>query len=127
MALTHSTAIRTAVADLVVDAIDEGSGNPNGQLILQTAGDAEVATIELANPAFGAAADGVAVAEPVTPDTSATGGTATKFKIVDRDGATVLSGTFGTTGADLIGTAAVVEPGDTVDINNGDLEYEAMP
>lgn len=128
MALTHSTAIRNAVADLVVDAIDAGSGNPNGQLILLTAGDVEVATIELGDPAFGAAALGIAIAASVTSeDSSATGGAAAKFKVVDKDGTTIFSGTFGTTGADLIGGSTVIAPGDVVDIEDGDLTYEAMP
>lgn len=127
MALTHSTAIRNGVANLVVDALDAGSGNPNGQLILQTAGDVEVATIDLGAPAFGNAASGIATANPVTADGSATGGTATKFKAVDRDGTTVFTGTFGTTGADLTGGSAIIAPGDVVDINDGELTYEAMP
>lgn len=127
MALTHRTSTRNAVCNLVVDEIDAGSANAAGQLVLLGAADAEVATVVMGNPAFGAASDGVAIAAPVTPDTSATGGTATKFEMQDRDEDAVFEGTFGTTGADLIGTGVVIEPGDTVDINDGDLSYECMP
>ncbi len=130
MALTHSAAIRNAVCNLVVDAIDAGSGA--GTLRLLTAGDVEVATLTFGDPAFGAAsagslADGVAQANPITPDASATGGTATKFDVRDSDGNEIFEGTFGTTGADLIGGSAVIGAADVVAIEDGDLTYEAMP
>ena len=59
---THLVAVRNDIANFVVDKLDAGSGNPNGQLIFCTGGSDEVATLELANPAFGAAAAGVAIA-----------------------------------------------------------------
>ena len=51
MAVTHPTAVRTAVADFVVDQLDEGT--PPGTLVFQTSGDVEVATLTFSNPAFG--------------------------------------------------------------------------
>lgn len=130
MALTHSAAIRNAVCNLVVDALDAGAGA--GYLELQDADGVEVATLGFGDPAFGAASagsldDGVAQANTMTPDSSATGGNATKFVMADSDDNVVIQGTFGTTGADLIGGSAVIGVGDVVAIEDGDLFYEAMP
>lgn len=71
MAVTHPTAVRNAIADLVVDGIDAGAAA--GTLEFQTAGSVEVATLTFSDPAFGAAAAGVATASAITSDSSATG------------------------------------------------------
>lgn len=68
MSLTHIAANRNALADLIVDLIDGDAGNPNGQLIFMTSGGAEVATLEMSNPAFGAAAVGIATAATISSD-----------------------------------------------------------
>jgi len=78
MAVTHPTLVRTGIADFVVDQIDEGT--PPGSLVFQTSGDVEVATLIFANPAYGAAAAGVATAGAITADSSATGGTIAKAR-----------------------------------------------
>jgi len=118
MAITHSTAQRNALADSVVDAIDGGSANPNGQLVIMTSGDVEVATLECANPAFGDAAGGVATANAISDDTNATGGEAALFKFVNRDGTEVFRGTVATSGADLNLSSTTIGASDTVSVSN---------
>lgn len=120
---THSLAVRNSIADHVVDLLDAGSTNPNGQLIFKTAASAEVATLELANPAFGAAVAGVATANTITDDTNATGGTVATCELVDRDGNAVILGTVGTTGTDIIVSSTTIPVGATITVTN--LTYTA--
>lgn len=116
MALTISDAARTAAADAIVDLVDAGTTDASGDLVLMTSGDVEVATLVLANPAFGAASAGVATATGITNDSSATGGTIAKFKVVDRDNTEIFNGSVGTTGsgADLTMASTIVGDGDIV-------------
>jgi hypothetical protein len=92
MALTHATDVRNAGADAKLNLIDQGSGNPNGQLVYMDSGDADVATAELSIPAFGAAANGVKTAGAIA-DTGNGTGTVALFKFVDRDGVEKFRGT----------------------------------
>jgi len=125
MAITHVTAIRNTVANAVVDAIDSGSADANGDLVFMTSGDVEVATLAMTNPAFGAAASGIATASAISDDTSATGGTVAKFKLQDRDNAEVLRGSVTATGngGDIELSSLTVGAGDTVSMSS--LTYEA--
>lgn len=121
MALVHVEAVRNAVAELVTDLLDGGS------LLFQTVADAEVALLGFDATAFGPAADGIVVANAITPDTSAAGGIAAKFRALDDADDEVFQGTVGTVGSDINGTSVTIAPGDTVSIEAGDLSYEAMP
>lgn len=123
MALTHSTAVRNTLADAVADAVDVGTTNPNGQLVIMTSGDVEVATLNMSNPAYGAAAAGAVTANAITDDTSATGGTAALFKVVNRDGTEIYRGTVSTSGADLNLSSTTIGAGDTVSVSS--LVYTA--
>lgn len=116
MAITHSTAARNAAADAVVDLIDAGATDANGDLVLiASAGPTDLATLAMSNPAFGAAASGVASANAISDDTNAAGGgDADSFEIRDLDNATVISGTVTATGG-----GGDIEL-DNVTINNGD-------
>ena len=93
MAIVHSTAIRTAIANLVVDAIDVGAGT-NGTLQLLDGAVVDV-TINLQEPAFGAAVAGVATAAGLPRSGVAAVGVAEldNFKIKDEDGTVILTGT----------------------------------
>lgn len=124
-AITHTTATRNTLADTVVDLIDVGTTNPQGQLVIMTSGDVEVATLNMSNPAFGAAAAGVATASAISDDTSATGGTAALFKLVDRDGTEIVRGTVTATGGggDIELSSVSIGAGDTVSISS--LTYTA--
>lgn len=120
MAITHSTTIRNAIADLVVDAIDAGGA---GTLEFQTSGDVEVATLTFSATAFGAASSGTATADTITSDTSATGGTVAKFVVKSGGDATIFSGAVATSGSDINLSSLSVGSGDTVSISS--LTYSA--
>lgn len=120
MAVTHVTSTRNTIADAVVDLIDAGGA---GTLEFQTSGDVEVATLTFSATAFGAASSGTATAASITDDTSATGGTVTKFVIKSGAGTTLLSGSAGTSGTDIILSSATIGSGDTVSCSS--LTYSA--
>lgn len=124
---TLSTAARNAACNAIVDLIDAGSADANGDLQFQTAGAAEVATLEFANPAFGAAATGVATANAITSDTDAAGGTTTQAVFRDRDNATVLTATVGTSGADINLSSTTVGASDTVSVSSLTVTVPASP
>lgn len=118
MALTLTTAARNAACNAIVDLIDGGTTDANGDIVIMTSGDVEVATLAMSNPAFGAAATGVATAAAISDDTSATGGTAALFKVQDRDNTEIFRGTVGTSGADLNLSSVTIGASDTVSISS---------
>lgn len=123
--VTHPTAVRDAIANLVVDSLDVGTTNTEGQLEFQTTGSVEVATTPLSNPSFGASSSGVATANAITDDGSATGGTTTKFEAQDRDELVkILGSVTGISGGGVIElTSTVVPVGGTVQMTS--LTYTA--
>jgi hypothetical protein len=123
MAVTHPTAVRTGIADHVVDQIDEGT--PPGTLVMQTSGDVEVATLTFANPAFGAAANSVASAGAIVSDTDATGGTIAKARFKNNAGTdkVICSVTATGGGGDIELSSVVVSAGQTVSLSS--LTYTA--
>lgn len=125
MAVTHPTAVRTAIADLVVDRIDAGAGA--GTLEFQTSGDTEVATLTFSDPAFGAAASAVATASAITSDTSATGGTIAKARAKDSTGTEVFACSVTATGGggDIQLSSVSVSAAQTVAVTS--LTYTACP
>lgn len=109
------TALRNILADAIDTEINTGAGTAT--LIFETSGDVEVATIDLQNPAFGAAAAGVITLAGVTlSDTSATGGTTVQASIEDRDGTKQLEMTVGTSATEIIISSTVVAATDQVDV-----------
>lgn len=119
MAVTLTTAARNAACNAIVDLIDGGTTDANGDLVIRTSGNVEVATLAFSNPAFGAAATGVATAGTISDDTSATGGTAANFIFQDRDNTEVLEGSAGDVGTeDLVLSSASVGTGDTVSVTS---------
>lgn len=120
MALTHVTAIRNSLADLVVDAIDVGTTDAAGDLIVQTSADAILCAIALANPAFGAASSGTATASTLPREGTATGaGTAAKFRVRNRDNSEVFQGTVTVSGGggDMELSSTSIAVNDVVRIN----------
>ena len=118
MAITHPATIRNLLADLVVDLIDQGSVNAAGLIEIQDSGDVEVSSLDFSNPAFGSASAGVATANTIADDLSATGGTAAKFEFQDRDRNEVLSGAVTVTGGggDLELSTVIIPVGGVVQI-----------
>ncbi len=123
MAITHLLALRTTLADLVVDAIDAGAGA--GYIEFQTSGDVEVATLLFTDPAFGAASAAVATASAINDDASATGGTIAKFQIKDSNALVVMSGsvTVVSGGGDIELSALIIDALSTVSMTS--LTYTA--
>jgi len=120
MVLTNiKTSIRTAQADAAVDSIDVGSGTAQGRLKIYTAAfGALLCTCNFSNPAFGAAASGVATASAISTGTAGASGTAAVGRVVDRDDATQWEFTVGTSGADLNLTNVTIATNDTVAISS---------
>jgi hypothetical protein len=123
MALTHSATAAKAMTDASVDLIDGGTTNPTGAVVFMASNDAEVATCNFSNPAYGAgtsAAPSVATADTITSDTDATGGTIAKFKHVDRDGTGHHFGSVTATdgGGDYEITSVAVAAGETVAVTS---------
>lgn len=124
MALTHSVTIRNALTDLVVDAIDGGSGDAAGDLVITNASGTELAVLLCSSPAFddagsaGGNSDGVATAESISPDTNASAGTAAIFLFRNKSNTEIFRGTVTATGGggDLELSSVSFGSGDTVSI-----------
>lgn len=123
MAVTHPALVRTGIADFVVDQIDEGT--PPGKLEMLTSGDVSVATLTFANPAFGAAAAGVATAGAIVSDTDADGGTVAKaeFRNAALTAKVLCSVTATGGGGDITLSSVVISAGQTVGLSS--LTYTA--
>ena len=130
MAITHTTTVRNALANLIDDQVNSGTTDANGDLVIMTSGDVEVATLALSNPAFGAASSGTITAASITDDTSATGGTAALFKFQNRDNTEVFRGSVGTSGATnlpmQVGTLAAGKGALLVDVNPNSNPFSEM-
>lgn len=135
MTLTLPTATRTAMCDTLVDRFDAGAGAGTIQIRSgsrpASANDAAtgtlLATVTLIDPAFGAASSGAAtVADPASVTAVATG-TATWWRGLDSNGATVCDGKVTATGGggDLTLATVAIESGFTVDITGGTITMPA--
>lgn len=111
------------MADAIADNCDLGTTNASARLVIMTSGDVEVATLEMSNPAFSMAVNGVITAAAITADTNATGGTAALFKITDRDNGEIYRGSVGTFGEDLNLSSLSIGVGDVVSVSS--LVYSA--
>ena len=119
MALVLETATRNALADALDDYVNSGSAP---ELVFETTGDVEVATIVLnATAAFGAASTGtITLADVPLSDTNSTGGTVAQFSIYINASQTgkVLEGTVSTSGADINLTSLVIAATETVTLSS---------
>lgn len=128
MAITLTANARNAACDGIVDLVDAGAGA--GTLEIKTAastvaGTSEAATLTFTDPAFGAAAAGVATASAITDDTNATGGTASDYTVFDSNSAAVWQGSVSTSGADLNLSSTTIGASDTVSISSLTLTVPA--
>ena len=92
------TVARDAACNAIVDLIDGGTGDAQGDLVILTSGDAVLATINLAATAFGASSAGVATLENVAENTASGDGTAAKCKFQDLANASIITGDVSVTG-----------------------------
>lgn len=129
-----SNAAAIAACDEIVDLIDVGSSNANGQIKVYdgtqpanpdvaVSSQNLLATLELSAPAFGAAADdnpgGKATASSITSDSSIDlTGTAAWFRVLDRDGTAIMDGSVGTSSADMILDSVALTAGETLSITS---------
>jgi len=115
---TLETGTRNAAVDAVVDLVDDGAGA--GSLRVYTTGKGSLlATLPMSDPAFGSASGGVATANSITDDSSADNtGTAAEFDFIDSDTNIVLSGTVGTSGAELNFNSVEFSAGQTVSVSS---------
>lgn len=98
MAITHSTAVRTAVADSIDALVNAGS--TFGKLKILTSANAVLATVTLQKPAFGSASSGViTLAGTPLSATAAGDGTAAKFSVTDSDDNIIFTGSCGLSGS----------------------------
>jgi len=127
MAIRLATAARNASADAVVDLVDGGAGAGTLKIYTGSVNGAGpgtdpagtlLATVVFADPAFGAAATGVASATDPAAVTGAAAGTAGCFIVEDSTGANVFDGTVTATGGggDLELSTTTISVGVTVDI-----------
>ena len=125
MAVTYSTAVKTARMSAVIAQIDAGAG-PGTLEIGTTAFGSVLAAITLADPS-GTAAAGVLTFDfdPDISDTSANAtGTAAEARIKDSNGTIVISGlTVGTSGADINLDSVSITTGQTVTLTTGTITH----
>jgi hypothetical protein len=135
MTLTLSAAIRTALVDVLVDALDAGSGAGTIQIRSGTrpagpgtaATGTLLATVTLVDPAFGAGASGVATIADPAAVTAVADGTATWFRAADSTGTAVFDGRVTATGGggDLTLATTTISTGLSVDITGGTITQPA--
>ena len=125
MAVTHPVAVRNLLCDAVVDRVDAGAGQ--GILEFLTVGDSEVATLTFSDPAFGPASAGIATANTIVADNSATGGTIAKARIRDSNNVDVFFCSVTATGAggDIQLNSPIISAGQQVVLSS--LTYAATP
>lgn len=125
MAVTYSTAAKTARMQAVIDQIDAGAGA--GTLEIGTTGMGTVlAVLTLADPS-GTASAGVLTFDfdPDISDTSANAtGTAAEARIKDSNGTVIISGlTVGTSGTDIVLDSTSITTGQTVTLTTGTITH----
>jgi len=135
MALSLPTATRNAACDAVVDRADGGTGPGTVQIRSgtrpATANDAAtgtlLATVTLADPAYGTAAAGVATLTDPAAVSGVADGAATWFRMFDSTPATVLDGSVTATGGggDLTLNTTTISTGVSVDITGGSITMPA--
>jgi len=125
---THPEAFRNTVADLVDSTL-----STTAKLVFRLSGSAAspgtaVATLSMANPAFGAASGGVITADTITSDTNAAGNASPVATATLETGAgTVIVHTTVAASGDAINLSGglTIGAGDTVSCSA--LTYAAMP
>lgn len=129
-----SNAAAIASCNSIVDLVDVGSGTATGIINIYSGsvpantdaalgGATLLAELVMTNPAFGNAADAgpnaTATAASITNDSSANAtGTASFFRVVDRDGTAIIQGTVGTGSEDMVLNSAAISSGAAVAVTS---------
>lgn len=112
---TYHDRFKRAAINGAYDEIDVGTTDANGDLQFLTAADAELAALQLQNPAFAAATspgDGTSLRQanlPIAQDNTVTDGTIGKMRLRDRDNVTMVEYSVS-----LVGGGGEVEMTDNV-------------
>jgi hypothetical protein len=134
MAIVHEDDVRDGMADTVVDAIDVGTADANGDLEIAVLADfvTVLSTIQLANPAFGAGGAVVtgradANGLPLEDASAVGGGNAGVFRTRSRDNTEIFRGTVTATGGggDMQLSSIAIANGDAVRLNT--FTYTSPP
>lgn len=123
MAVTYTTAVKSARMTAVVNEIDAGAGA--GKLKIRDSGNTILATITLTDPC-GTVSNGVLTFDfdPDISTTASASGTAANAIITDSNDVTVISGlTVGTSGTDIILDSTSITSGQTVTITTGTITH----
>ena len=128
MAVTHPTAFRNTVADLVDSTL-----STTAKLVFRLTGTANspgaaAATLSFGNPAFGAASSGVITANAITSDTSAAGNASpvANATLETGGGTVVVHCAVAASASDInLSGGLTIGSGDTVSCSS--LTYTAMP
>ena len=138
MTLSIANSSAVTMCDAAVDACDVGTTNAQATLVIYSgtppalvdtalSGNTVLAQLAMRTPGGGGAFDGAADATPgatadagtITDDSSADAtGTATFFRILDRDNTPVIQGAVSTSGAELNLTSTSIQSGATVEITS---------
>lgn len=136
MTISIANAQAITCCDAIVDSIDTGTTNPQGKLVVYDgtppanvdaalSGNTVLAELDMSNPAFGAASDdtpgAIATANSISDDTSANAtGTASFFRILDRDDTPRVQGTITATagGGDIEFNSTSISAGALVRITS---------
>jgi hypothetical protein len=135
MTLTLHADVRSGIADYLAGRLDTGSGagyieirsgtRPAGPAT--TATGTLLATVTLADPAFGAASSGVSTLTNPASVTAVATGTASWFRAFASDGTARFDGRVTATGGggDLTLTSVSITSGQSVDVTGGTLTQPA--
>lgn len=123
MAVTYSTAAKTARMSAVINQIDAATGA--GKLVIRDSGNAVLATLTMTVPS--GTVSGAVLTFDFDPDLSTTAtGTGTAHNAIITDGAdvTVVSGlTISTSGADINLNSTSITTGQTVSLQTGTITH----
>lgn len=123
MGVIYASAVRTDRMDVVLAAIDAGSGA--GKIKIFTSGDSLLATLTLADPAGSVSGDVLTFdCSPALSTTASGTGTAAKATITDSDDNVIVSGlTAGTSGTNFVFDSVSFTSGQSVTLTAGTLTH----
>ena len=125
MAITYTTAVKTARMTAVRDQIDAGAGA--GKIKIRDSGNVVLATITLGDPSGTITNDVLTLSGFPRSDTSADAtGTAANAIITDSNDVTIISGlTVGLSASDIILDSLSITTGQTVTLNSATITHAA--